>query len=100
MNSIAKMKYTGDGGNAQRIFILDAQVGWKALVKDATQHLGGGISKYDYMEGLPNRLGGQARRLLEKYLYRWNWLEDNNPNILNAAARESDRQIWRIFYQE
>ena len=47
MNTIAEMKYTGDGGDAQRIFILDAQVGWKALVKDATQHLGGGISKYD-----------------------------------------------------
>ena len=48
MNTIAEMKYTGDGGNAQRIFILDAQVGWKALVKDATQHLGGGTSQYDY----------------------------------------------------
>ena len=100
MNTIAEMKYTGDGGNAQRIFILDAQVGWKVLVKDATQHLGGGISKYDYMEGLLNRLGGQARRLLEKYLFRWNWLQDDNPNILNAVAREADRQILRIFYQE
>ena len=72
MNTIAEIKYTGDGGNAQRIFILDAQVGWKAIQKDATQHLGGGISQYDYMEGLLNRLGGQARRLLEKHLFRWN----------------------------
>ena len=98
MNTIAEMKYTGDGGNVQRIFILDAQVGWKALVKDATHHLGGGISKYGYMEGLLSRLGGQARRLLEKYMYRCNWQKDDNPNILNAIAREADRQIWRIFY--
>ena len=100
MTTIAEMKYTGDGGNAQRIFILDAQVGWKAIKKDATQHLGGGILEYDYMEGLLNRLGGWARRFLEKYPFRWNWQKVENPNILNAVAREVDRQIWRIFYQE
>lgn len=33
-------------------------------------------------------------------MFRWNWLKDENPNILNAIARESDRQIWRILYQE
>ena len=54
-------KYTGDGGGAQCNFIKDAQVGWKAIVKrsiDPQKHLGGGISQYDYMESLLNRLGG------------------------------------------
>ena len=98
MNTITEK--TSDGGNAQRIFILDAQVGWKAIPKDPSKHLGGGIAQYDYMETLLNRLGGQARRLLEKYLFWWNWQKDDNPNILNAIAKEGDRQIWRTFHME
>ena len=39
MNTIAEMKYTGDGGNAQRVFIKDAQVGWKNLLNDPNKHL-------------------------------------------------------------
>ena len=62
MNTIMEEKYTRDGGVAQRNFIKDAQVGWKAIVKDPQKHLGGGVSQYDYMESLLNRLGGQARR--------------------------------------
>ena len=34
MNTIVEEKYTGDGGVAQRNFIKDAQVGWKAIVND------------------------------------------------------------------
>ena len=56
MNTIMELKYTGDGGNAQRIFIKDAQVGWKAIVNDPHKHLGSGVSQYDYMESLLNRL--------------------------------------------
>ena len=33
-------------------------------------------------------------------MFRWNWQKDENPNILNAIAREADRQIWRMFYRE
>lgn len=100
MNIITEKKYTGDGGNAQRIFILDFQVGRKAILNDPTRHLGGGVAQYDYMETLLNRLGGQARRLLEKYLYKWNWLKNENPYILDAIAREADRATWRTFYSE
>ena len=64
MNTISEMKYSGDGGNAQRIFIKDAQVGWKAILNDPQRHLGGGVAHYDYMESLYNRLNGQARMLL------------------------------------
>ena len=49
MNTVMEEKYTGDGGVAQRNFIKDAQVGWKAIVNDPQKHLGGGISQYDYM---------------------------------------------------
>ena len=94
------MLYTGDGGNAQRAFILDAQVGWKAILADPQRHLGGSVAQYEYMEGLLNRLGGQARRCLEKFLFRWNWLKPDNPNLADAIDREADRQVWREFYME
>ena len=60
MNTIMEAKYTGDSGVAQRNFIRDAQVGWKAITMDPHRHLGGGVSQYDYMESLLNRLGGTA----------------------------------------
>ena len=43
MNTIMEEKYIGDGGVAQRNFIKDAQVGWKAIVNDPQKHLGGGV---------------------------------------------------------
>ena len=52
MNTIAELKYTGDGGNAQRVFIKDAQVGWKNLLNDPNKHLSNGISQYEYLETL------------------------------------------------
>ena len=97
MNTIMEEKYTGDGGVAQRNFIKDAQVGWKAIVNDPQKHLGGGVSQYDYMESLLNRLGGQARRVLSNVLDRWDFKKDKNPNILNARAREEDRKVWKTF---
>ena len=30
----AEPKYNGDGGNSQRIFIKDAQVGWENILDD------------------------------------------------------------------
>ena len=46
MNTIAEMKYTGDVGNAQRIFMQDAQVGWKAILNDPQRQLDGGVAQY------------------------------------------------------
>ena len=65
MNSIAEKKYIGDGGNAHRIFIQDAQVGWKHILNDPNRHVSNGVSQYEYLESLLNRLGGQACRLLD-----------------------------------
>ena len=43
----AEPKYTGDGGNAQKIFIKDAQVGWKNILDDLNRHLSNGaLSDY------------------------------------------------------
>ena len=100
MNIVTKKKYTGEGGNAHRIFIKDAQVGWKAILNDPQRHLGGGVAQYDYMESLLNRVGGQARKLLDNYLDKWNWAKDSNPYILDAIAKEADCAIWRNYYME
>ena len=100
MNTISEMKYSGDGGNAQRIFIKDAQVGWKAILNDPQRHLGGGEAQYDYRESLYNRVSGQARRLLDNSLDKWNWTKDDNPYILEAIAKEEDRAIWSDYYME
>ena len=71
--------YPGDGRNAQRIFIKDAQVGWRAILKDPQRHLGGGVAQYDYMDTLYHLLGGQARRLLDFFMDKWSWTKDDNP---------------------
>ena len=92
--------YTGDGGTAQRRFILDSMVGWKVLKRDSQNHLAQGIAQYDYLETIQAKLGGQARRLLEKFLKKWDPNDDNNSNIRLAEQREEDRQIWRLWYKE
>ena len=53
-----KPMYTGDGDNAQRFFIKDAQMGWKNILNDLNRHLSNGASQYEYLESLLNRLGG------------------------------------------
>ena len=45
MNIIVEKKYTGDGGNAQHIFMKDAQVGWKVILKDPNRYLGSGVAQ-------------------------------------------------------
>ena len=86
MNTNSQNKYSGDGGNAQRIFIKDAQVGKKAILNDPQRHLGGGVAEYDYMESLYKVLSGQARRLLDLFLDKWSWTKDDNPYILEAIC--------------
>ena len=66
-----------DGGNAQRIFIKDAQVGWRAILNDPQRHLGGGVAQYDYMDTLYHLLSGQARRLLDLFMDKWSWTKDD-----------------------
>ena len=95
----AEPKYTGDGGNAQRIFIKDAQVGWKNILDDLNRHLSNGASQYAYLESILNRLGGQARRLLDLYLAKWDWLNEDNIYYEEAITREASRAVWRTYYK-
>ena len=100
MNTNLEKKYSGDGGNAQRIFIKDAQVGWKAILNDPQRHLEGGVAQYDYMESLYKLPSWQARMLLDLFLDKWSWTKDDNPYILEAIAKEEDRAVWRNYYME
>ena len=58
-----------------------------ALMKNA----GSGKTQYEYMEILQRRMTGQARMFLDYYLEKWDWRNDNNPNLAAAALREVDR---------
>ena len=68
MSNLCEKKYIGDGTNEQRIFIKDARMGWRSLLRDPMKQSGNGIAQYEYLESLGPRLGGQARRLLDNYI--------------------------------
>ena len=99
MNSILDKKYTGDGGNEQRIFIKDARIGWRHVMNDAKLHLSNGITQYEYLETLGPRLGGQARRLLDNFIDKWDYHDTEQPFYKNARARETQRALWRVYYK-
>ena len=98
MNSIGDKKYTGDGNNEQRIFIKDARIGWRSLLNDPMKQLGHGIVQYEYLESLGPKLGGQARRLLDNYIDRWDYCDDTNIYFEETVTRETSRSKWRNFY--
>ena len=92
-------KYTGDGSNEQRIFIKDARIGWRSLLSDPMKQLGLGISQYEYLESMGPKLGGQARRLLDNYVDRWDHRDRTNPFLAAALQREGSRSLWRNYYK-
>ena len=73
MSYLYEKKYTGDGSNEQRFFINDARIGWRSLLSDPMKQLGNGIAQYEYLESLGSKLGGQARRLLDNYIDKWDY---------------------------
>ena len=99
MNPVSEKKYTGDGGNEQRIFIKDARIGWRLVLSDPSKHLSNGITQYEYLESLGPRLGGQARRLLDNYVDRWDYRNEDNVNYRAATQREVIRAQWRVYYK-
>ena len=48
------------------------------------------------------KLDGDGRRCLDDWLTKWKWklLPHENPNLDAAIAREADRAVWRIYYEE
>ena len=48
------------------------------------------------------KLTGPARKCMENHLIRWNWklTEEENPNLVEAIAREAERAVWRVFYHD
>ena len=101
MNTIMELKYTGDGGNAQRMFIKDSKTGWKAILADPNRHLSNGVTQYDFVETFGKKLGGQARQVLDNYLDKWDHTNEDNPNYEAGlpVSREASREVWRSFYK-
>ena len=99
MSYLCEKKYTGDGGNEQRIFFKDARIGWRSLLSDPMKQLGNGISHYEYLESLGPKLGGRARRLLDNYIDKWDYRDIGNLFYEEAVTREASRLKWRNFYK-
>ena len=99
MTTLFEKKYIGDGNNEQRIFIKDAQIGWRTLLCDPMKLVGNGTSQYEYCESLGPKLGGQARRLLDNFVDRWDYRDRTNPFFKEAVKREAKRVLWRAYYK-
>ena len=99
MANLCEKKYTGDGSNDQRICIKDVRIGWRSLLSDPMKQLGNGISQYEYLESLGPKLGGQARRLLDNYIEKWDYRALGNISYEEAVRREASRSKWRNFYK-
>lgn len=96
MSMALDKKYTGNGGIEQRIFIMDARIGWKALLSDPHRHLAHGVTRYNYLEDLGMKLSGQARRVVDNFLDKW---DHTNEDYEDAITREASRHVWRAFYK-
>ena len=94
MSTVIKKKYDGNDGNEQRVFIKDARIGWKAIISDANTHLSIGFTEYDYLEALVAKLGGQARRVLDNFVDKWGFTNEDLVNYEEAATREASRAMW------
>lgn len=99
MTAIVDKKYTSDGSNEQRIFIKDARIGWRSLLNDPMKELGHGIALYEYLKSLGPKLGGQARRLLDNSVDRWDYRNEANLYYEEAVTREASTAKWRKFYK-
>ena len=91
MSNLCKKKYTGDESDERRIFIKDARIGWRSLLSDPMKHLGNGIAQYEYLESLGPKLGGQAQRLLDYYIDKWDYRDISNLCYEEAVTREASR---------
>ena len=94
--------YVIDGGNNQKIFLKDTEVGWKRVLGNAHLHESGGQTEYEYLESVLEKVDGEGWECLDNWLAGWNWklAAHENPNLDAAIKREADRAVWRIYYEE
>ena len=96
-------KFSGDGGNEQRVLIKDSIIGWKVIMADPNGHLSDGVIQYDYVETLGQKLGGQVKRVLDNYLDKWDHINKDNRDFEDAVICELDaswgskvrQNMWR-----
>ena len=99
MNPVSDKKYTGDGSNEKIICIKDARIGSRNLLNDPMKQLANGIAQYEYLESWGPRMGGQARRLLDNFIDKWDYRDETNPFYEEAVTREASRAKWRHYYK-
>ena len=98
MFTVIEKEIDGNDGNEQRVYIKDAEIGWKAIIADAHKHLLIGFTLYVYRETLGAKLEGHARRVLDNFVDKW---DDVNEDYVNqeAITWEADRAMWRRYYK-
>ena len=82
MSMSAMVIYTSEGGgNQQKIFLQDTEVGWKKMLGDTNLHLSEGRTQYEYMEFVLEKMGGQGRKCLDAQLLygTGNWTRTRIP---------------------
>ena len=73
------LPYNGNSGLDQRSFIKNTEIGLKHLKRDASKHTSEGVSHYEFLEDLGVKVEGEARKVLDQYLDRWNWGQGRIP---------------------
>ena len=58
-----------------------------------------GIAQYEYLESLGPCLGGQARRLLDNFVDKWDYRDEANPFYEEAVTLEASRAKWWHYYK-
>ena len=44
-------------------------------------------------------MGGQAKRVPDKFVDKWDHTREDNPDYEDTTTREASREVWRFFYK-
>lgn len=59
-----------------------------------------GITQFEHFSDPGAQLIGEARKVLDNNLDKWDFEDLTNPNFEEAAKQESTRNMWRIWYDK
>ena len=45
------------------------------------------------------KLGGQAKRVPDNFVSKWDHTHEENAEYEDATTREASREVWRSFYK-